>query len=102
MNHNRHGSFTKHPTTTEEIKRTPAPPPLDTIATRQLRDRKARENGISIMIDEPPMSNHYIEIRDADTGLVIRRMQPPRRGYVQINFDEQGKYKNANVGFTEG
>lgn len=75
---------------------------VEQIAAQQLRDRKEREGRISIMIDELPPANHYIEVRDADTGLLIRRMQPPHKGYVQLNFDENGKFKNANVYFNEG
>ena len=74
---------------------------VEHIAAQQLRERKERAGRISIMIDELPPSNHYIEVRDADTGLLIRRMQPPHKGYVQLNFDDQGKFKNANIGFTE-
>ncbi len=65
-----------------------------TVAQHRQRQTERARNPYTILIDEPPESGQYVEIRDGD--MLVRRVQPPLFGTVTLDFHE-GHIRNVDV-----
>ena len=65
-----------------------------TVAQHRQRQTERARNPYSILIDEPPESGQYVEIRDGD--MLVRRVQPPLFGTVTLDFHE-GRARGVDV-----
>lgn len=62
-----------------------------TVAQHRQRQMERARNPYSILIDEPPESGQYVEIRstsDDGVDLVVKRVQPPLYGTLTLTWHE--------------
>ena len=73
-----------------------------TVAQQRQRQTERARNPYTILIDEPPESGQYVEIRDStygdsdSGGVLVKRVQPPLFGTVTLDFHE-GRVRNVDV-----
>ena len=65
-----------------------------TVAQQRQRQTERARNPYTILIDEPPESGQYVEIRDGD--MLVKRVQPPLFGTVTLDFHE-GRARGVDV-----
>ena len=65
-----------------------------TVAQHRQRQTERARNPYTILIDEPPESGQYVEIRDGD--MLVKRVQPPLFGTVTLDFHE-GRARGVDV-----
>ncbi len=65
-----------------------------TVAQQRQRQTERARNPYMILIDEPPDSGQYVDIRDGD--MLVKRVQPPLFGTVTLDFHE-GRVRNVDV-----
>ena len=77
-----------------QTTRTAASNLQQTVAQHRQRQLEQTRNPYTILIDEPPESGQYVEIRDGD--MLVKRVQPPLFGTVALDFHE-GRVRNVDV-----
>lgn len=77
-----------------QTTRTAASNLQQTVAQHRQRQLEQTRNPYTILIDEPPVSGQYVEVRDGD--MLVKRVQPPITGKVILHFSD-GRCRGAEI-----